>query len=581
MNTPWGEKIDKAAPLPEYPRPQLRRESYLNLNGSWGFYMGPQEAKPQGSLPETILVPFSPESELSGIHRQKAAGDILCYRRSFHLPKGFNRGRVLLHFGAVDHTALVLLNGREQGRHKGGYWPFTFDITDSLRERNVLEVTVADEGTERLCDARGKQSSRPGGIWYTAQSGIWQAVWLESVPEKYITGLKITPLFDQQQVLLQVNTNAPGKCSIALDGMDYAAAAGALIHLPLENLRPWSPEDPYLYEFSVSFGADTVQSYFGMRKCAVEKDEKGVPRLFLNNRPLFHNGVLDQGYWPEGLYTAPSEEAMICDIQTMKALGFNMLRKHIKIEPLRWYYLCDRMGMLVWQDMVSGGGPYRPAVVTAPAVGLLTNRVDDNYAAFGRKSELSRQRYYEELTATVELLYNSPSLVMWVAFNEGWGQFDALKAVEQIRALDGTRTIDHASGWHDQGGGDVYSRHVYFRKFRFRRDSLGRAAVLSEFGGYALGLPGHRWTEKDFGYRKFTDEGQLTAALIKLYDREIIPAIPQGLSAAVYTQLSDVEAEVNGLLTYDRRELKVEPDGVMDMNRRLWAACGSEAAVVS
>ncbi|MBR0421171.1 MAG: glycoside hydrolase family 2 [Clostridia bacterium] len=568
MRTIWGEHLKESSVLPEYPRPQLKRNSFLNLNGPWHFYMGPAEAQPE-KLPETILVPFSPESELSGIQRKKQKGDVLCYRRSFVLPEGFHRGRVLLHFGAVDLVATVSVNGRTCGIHRGGYWPFTFDITDMLREKNLLEVTVTDEGTEVLSDARGKQSDKPGGIWYTAQSGIWQTVWLESVPENHITGLKVTPLFDQEEALIEVETNVPGKCLLYLEGMIYAAASGTPVHVPVENMRPWSPEDPHLYHFSVSFGEDRVESYFGMRKCAIEKDGNGVPRLFLNNKPLFHNGLLDQGYWPDGLYTAPAEAAMVCDIQTMKALGFNMLRKHIKIEPLRWYYLCDTMGMLVWQDMVSGGGPYRTSVVTVPVAGVFPHRVDNGYKAFGRQSEESRERYRWELEETVKLLYNCPSIVMWVPFNEGWGQFDALEAVERIRALDGTRTIDHASGWHDQGGGDVYSRHVYFRRFRYKKDRGGRAAVLSEFGGYACGIEGHRWSKKDFGYRMFSGEKELTAGIVKLYDREIRPAKAQGLAAAVYTQVSDVEEEINGLLTYDRKELKVEPDRIIAMNRRL------------
>ena len=568
MRTIWGEHLKEGSVLPEYPRPQLKRNSFLNLNGPWHFYMGPAEEMPE-KLPETILVPFSPESELSGIQRKKEKGDVLCYRRSFVLPQGFNRGRVLLHFGAVDLIATVSVNGRTCGTHRGGYWPFSFDITEALREKNLLEVTVKDDGTENLLDARGKQSDAPGGIWYTAQSGIWQTVWLESVPEDYITGLRVTPLFDQEEALIEVQTNAPGKCLIYLEGMIYAAAAGTPVHVPVERMRPWSPEDPHLYSFSVTFGEDRVESYFGMRKCSVEKDEQGVPRLFLNNKPLFHNGLLDQGYWPDGLYTPPAEAAMICDIQTMKALGFNMLRKHIKIEPLRWYHLCDTMGMLVWQDMVSGGGPYRASVVTVPVAGVLPHRVDSSYKAFGRQSEESRSRYYEELEETVKLLYNCPSIVMWVPFNEGWGQFDALAAVERIRALDNTRTIDHASGWHDQGGGDVFSRHVYFRKFRYARDRAGRAAVLSEFGGYACGIEGHRWSKKDFGYRMFAGEKELTTGIVKLYDREIRPAKALGLAAAVYTQLSDVEQEINGFLTYDRRELKVEPDRIIAMNRRL------------
>ena len=550
MRTIWGEQLRDNSILPEYPRPQLKRNSFLNLNGPWQFYMGPADEKPD-RLPETILVPFSPESELSGILRKKRSGDILCYRRSFTLPEGFLRGRLLLHFGAVDLVATVFVNGRECGTHRGGYWPFSYDITDLIREKNVIEVNVEDDGAEANLDARGKQSDTPGGIWYTAQSGIWQTVWLESVPEQYITGLRVTPLFDKEAALIEVQTNVPGKCLIHLDGMIYAAAAGTAVHVPVENMRPWSPADPYLYRFSVTFGEDRVESYFGMRKCSMEKDERGVPKLFLNNRPLFHNGLLDQGYWPDGLYTAPAEAAMVCDIQTMKALGFNML------------------GMLVWQDMVSGGGPYKAGVVTVPVAGILPHRIDNGYKAFGRKSEGSRLRYYEELEETVKLLYNCPSIVMWVPFNEGWGQFDALEAVERIRALDSTRTIDHASGWHDQGGGDVFSRHVYFRKFRYKRDRGGRAAVLSEFGGYACGIEGHRWSKKDFGYKMFSGEKELTAGIVKLYDREIRPAKARGLSAAVYTQVSDVEEEINGLLTYDRQELKVEPDAIIAMNKRL------------
>ena len=568
MNTIWGEQLRESSVLPEYPRPQLKRNSYLNLNGPWAFYMGPAEQKPDKPA-EIILVPFSPESELSGICRKKMSGDILWYRRSFTLPDGFVKGRLLLHFGAVDLVATVSVNGRECGTHRGGYWPFTYDITDFIRDKNVIDVIAEDDGAEANLDARGKQSAKPGGIWYTAQSGIWQTVWLESVPENHITGLRITPLFDEEAVQIEVNTNVPGKCLIHLDGMIYAAASDTPVHIPVEKMRPWSPEDPYLYTFFVTFGEDRVESYFGMRKCSVEKDSKGVPRLFLNNKPLFHNGLLDQGYWPDGLYTAPAEAAMVCDIQTMKALGFNMLRKHIKIEPLRWYYLCDSMGMLVWQDMVSGGGPYKASVVNLPVAGIFPHRVDSNYKAFGRRTGYSRLRYYEELEETVKLLYNSPSIVMWVPFNEGWGQFDALEAVERIHALDRTRTIDHASGWHDQGGGDVFSRHVYFRKFRYKRDHAGRAAVLSEFGGYACGIKGHRWSKKDFGYKMFTSEKELTVGIVKLYDREIRPAKELGLAAAVYTQVSDVEQEINGLLTYDRKELKVDPDLIKAMNRRL------------
>ena len=568
MKTIWGEQLSANSILPEYPRPQLKRKSFLNLNGPWAFYMGPAEEKPD-RFTETILVPFSPESQLSGIHRKKGRGDILCYRRSFTLPEGFRKGRVLLHFGAVDLAATVSVNGRECGTHRGGYWPFSYDITDRLREKNVIEVTVEDDGAESNLDARGKQSSKPGGIWYTAQSGIWQTVWLESVPAKHITGLRITPLFDQGSVRIQVEANAPGPCLIHLDGMIYTAAAGTPVLVPVENMRPWTPADPYLYPFSVAFGEDRVESYFGMRTCTVEPDETGTPRLCLNHRPLFQNGLLDQGYWPDGLYTPPAEEAMVCDIQTMKALGFNMLRKHIKIEPLRWYYLCDTMGMLVWQDMVSGGGPYRAGVVTVPVAGLFPHRVDSNYKAFGRRSESSRLRYYEELEETVKLLYNCPSIVMWVPFNEGWGQFDARRIAGKVKKLDPTRPVDHASGWHDQGGGDVDSRHVYYKPVRLKNDGR-RVLALSEFGGYSLPIPGHFAENKEFGYRAYRGAGEWMDAVEKLYREQVIPHIEkEGLSAAVYTQVSDVEEEVNGMMTFDRRVTKMDESRMTAINAAL------------
>ena len=568
MKTPWSESLDASKVLPEYPRPQLKRDSYMNLNGLWEFAMCPPEEKPEGPYPEKILVPFSPEAPLSGVNRIKKPEDVLYYRRSFTLPQGFHKEKVLLHFGAVDCAAEVSLNGRQVGSHRGGYWPFAVDITEAIAENNVLTVLVTDESTETLIDARGKQSREPGGIWYTAQSGIWQTVWLESVPAEYIEGLSVTPLFDEGAVTLTVHTSAPLKCLVVVEGMTYSAASDKPIHIPMPSFRPWSPEDPYLYSFTVTAGKDQVKSYFAMRKFSVGVDEKGAPRLCLNNRPYFMNGVLDQGYWPDGLYTPCAEEAMVCDIQTMKALGYNTLRKHAKIEPLRWYHLCDVMGMLVWQDMVSGGGPYRVSVVDLPVAGFL-NRIDNSYKAFGRDSEESRERFEQELEETVKCLYNCPCIALWTVFNEGWGQFDALAMTDKLRALDKTRLIDHASGWHDQGGGDVCSKHVYFRKYRFKKDPLHRPVALTEFGGYALGLEEHRFSEKDYGYKRFSSEEALLGGIMKLYEKEILPAAEKGLSAAVYTQLSDVEEELNGLLTYDRKVLKVKPEQLQEINGKL------------
>ena len=569
MLTIWGENLDKEHVLPEYPRPQLRRSSYLNLNGQWAFSMESPTKAP--AYNETILVPFSPESELSGIGRSKRPGEHLYYRHILSLPQSFIKDRVLLHFGAVDCLCTVYLNGWKAGSHQGGYWPFTLDITELVRPgENILDVEAEDEATRTLDRARGKQSDTPGGIWYTAQSGIWQTVWLESVPAVYITGLTITPCPDEEELLLTIHTNGDAPCTVELEGMEFSAAPESPVHLPLSHIRLWSPEDPYLYEFAVRAGADRIESYFALRSFSLEKDEKGTPRLCLNHKPLFFNGVLDQGYWSDGLYTAPSDEALICDIQTMKALGYNTLRKHIKIEPLRWYYHCDRMGMLVWQDMVSGGGPYRPGIIQFPLVGL-PQRKDSAYAAFGRESLHSRQYYQEELQATVELLYNCPCIALWVPFNEGWGQFDALKAVRMLRALDKTRLIDHASGWHDQGGGDVYSRHVYFYPYRFKKDPRGRrACVLTEFGGYTLPVPGHLYTQdKVFSYKKIKTEEAFNRAYARLYEKQILPAKEKGLCAAIYTQLSDVESEINGLMTYDRRVLKADPELFARLHRQL------------
>ncbi|MEZ4627789.1 MAG: glycoside hydrolase family 2 TIM barrel-domain containing protein [Eubacteriales bacterium] len=425
-------------------------------------------------------------------------------------------------------------------------------------------VRVRDE-TDTSCWSRGKQNSRPGGIWYTPQSGIWQTVWLERAPKRRVEVLRITPLYDESAVELSVWTNCGGEGSVILHGTETPFISGTPLRLTMQDFTPWSPEQPKLYDFSIHFERDHVESYFAMRKFSVERDEQGTPRLFLNNAPYFHNGVLDQGYWPDGLYTAPSDEAMIYDIELMKSMGFNMLRKHIKIEPMRWYYHCDRLGVLVWQDMVNGGGRYRAGAVTLPLI-LGNAHPDSDYAYFSREEVRGREAYQRELQETVLLLYNTPCVAVWVPFNEGWGQFDAAEAVETIRMLDQTRTIDHASGWHDQKAGDLKSLHVYYKPYRFKKDELGRAVVLSEFGGYSRRVEGHAFSEKEFGYKRFGTDEALIAAFERLYAREIVPAKEKGLSAAVYTQLSDVEQETNGFVTYDRELVKLDP-------ARVRAAC--------
>lgn len=568
LMTPWGEHLDENCILTEYPRPQMRRDSYLNLNGRWEYAITDSDESPR-HWDGTILVPFSPESALSGVGRSLQPGQTLWYRREVILPQGFipADGRLLLHFGAVDQEAAVYWNGRLLGRHMGGYNAFTLDATDALGPRNSLVVRVHDD-TDASFHSRGKQKTRRGGIWYTPQSGIWQTVWMEAVPRHYIESLRIVPLFDQSAVEVMVRCSQPLQCEATVDGRTVPFTSGEPARIPMPDFRAWSPEDPYLYDLSVTLGEDRVESYFGMRKMEVRADRGGVKRLFLNGEPYFQSGLLDQGYWPDGLYTAPSDEALIYDIQTAKAMGFNLLRKHIKVEPMRWYYHCDRLGMLVWQDMPSGGGKYRFSTITLPLVTGIHRR-DNHYRAFARASSQGRGEYMDELEEMVGQLFNAPSVVLWVPFNEGWGQFDSTLVMERLRALDPTRPVDPASGWHDQGAGELRSLHVYFKPFRFRRDRRGRALALSEFGGYNLRVDGHCFNQKDYGYRRLPDAAALWRDFSRLYEREVLPAVPRGLCASVYTQLSDVEDELNGLMTYDRRVVKLDADEVRELNERL------------
>ena len=561
MKTPWTDKVDLTNPLPEYPRPQMRRYNWLNLNGEWDYAITAGSERPE-TYDGKIIVPFSPETALSGVKRSLKPNELLWYHRKVKLPESFTGKRVLLHFGAVDQAAFICVNSVDCCDYvlPGGYLPITTDITAAVKD-GIADILVMVRDMGDTCEAaRGKQKTKRGGIWYTPQSGIWQTVWMEAVPESYVKTLHITPDFDAGCVDISAEAVGNAAAYVEFDGKTYPSPA----RIVLESFEAWSPENPRLYDFAVNCGEDRVESYFAMRKFSVEKDEKGIPRLFLNNEPYFHNGLLDQGYWPDGLYTAPTDEAMIYDISMAKAMGFNMLRKHIKVEPLRWYYHCDRLGMLVWQDMPNGGGAYNLLTVSSPLVtGMHFN--DKHYALFARNDEYYRLAFERELKAMVRHLYNCPCICMWVPFNEGWGQFDAARIYELVRSLDSTRTIDHASGWHDQGVSDVVSLHVYFKKYRFKPDKKGRAVMLSEFGGFNLGVDGHRFNNRDFGYKRFRDADSLAQALRALYQEEIAPAKAQGLCAAVYTQLSDVEDELNGLLTYDRQVVKIEPEKLKEI----------------
>lgn len=531
----------------EYPRPQMARAQWQDLCGPWDYAITQSDDRPT-DWDGTILVPFSPEAPASGVNRAVGPGDRLWYhRRVSFSPEG---DRILLHFGAVDQEASVWCNGVFVGSHRGGYTPFTLDITDALDldRTGELLVCVRDD-TDLSPLARGKQSRTPGGIWYTAQSGIWQPVWAENVPARHIHRLRITPLFDESAVEIEL---FPGG-TIHFRGEDYPSPA----RIPVPNFIPWSPEEPHLYEFSATLETDTIKSYFAMRKFSVENS-----RLCLNGKPYFHNGVLDQGYNPVGLYTYPSDEAMIWDIETAKNMGFNTIRKHMKTEPLRWYYHCDRLGMLVWQDMPSGGdGAYSPLAVTLP---LLTHAhwKDDKYKLFRRNQEQGKEDFYAELCEMIQTLYNCPCIALWCPFNEGWGQFDAVSVAAFIKSLDDTRTIDHASGWHDQNWGQTKSIHCYFIQYRHRPDKTGRAVLLSEFGGYNLRIEGHAQSRKNFGYSPCADTQALANKLSRLYAGQIRPARRAGLSAAIYTQLTDVETELNGLITYDRQAIKLPPEEI-------------------
>lgn len=562
MFTEYGEKIDKNCPLAEYPRPQFVRNSYINLNGRWKCEFSKSPELPS-VFKTDIIVPFSPETPLSGVGRVLEPSEYLHYEKHFEIPSDFNKGRVFVHFGAVDQIAEVYLNGVHIGSHSGGYTPFSFEITDNIKEgQNRLNVTVRDFSDSKQY-SRGKQKFNRGGIWYSPQSGIWQTVWLESTPKEYLHSVKITPDFDNEQVRFDFDADAEVLVSVYDGDMLIAETSEKVMRIP--NFKPWSPESPFLYNVVFSCGKDRVRSYFGMRKFSVGKDENGMPRLFLNNKPYFHNGLLDQGYYPDGLLTPPSNEAMEYDVKTVKNMGFNMLRKHIKIEPLLWYHYCDVNGILVWQDMVNGGGKYGLEVSVLPFIGV--NLDDTNYKTFKRTDASQRESYYKELREMLDALYNSPCIAVWVPFNEGWGQFDSAKVYKFIKEFDKTRVIDSASGWHDRGVTDVISKHIYFTPIKVKAGA--KPYVLSEFGGFSHRVNGHTFNNKMFGYKIYNSPESLSKAYKKIFEKVIIPQISKGLSATVYTQLTDVEDELNGLLTYDRKVIKIPAEILKKINERV------------
>ena len=543
LQTRWAANVSPEHVLAEYPRPQLMRSGWTNLNGRWEYAVRDSGSARPTSFDGRILVPFPIESQLSGVRRPVGETQRLWYRRTFRAPALPTGGRLLLHFGAVDWESDVYVNGKRLATHRGGYDPFTIDITDALtpRARGEQELVVSVwDPTDAGDQPRGKQVRRPRSIWYTAVTGIWQTVWLEAVPRAYVSALEITPDLDSGAV--RVKTNAVGAqrgttVRVSLfDGRSVVAEGRAPVGetavLHLHDVKPWSPSAPFLYGVHVRLSSgDSVVSYVGMRKISLLRDSAGVPRLALNNRPLFQFGLLDQGWWPDGLYTAPTDDALRSDIATMKRLGFNMARKHVKVEPERWYYYCDLLGLLVWQDMPSA----------------------DNKTAEGRT------QFAAELARMVDALRNHPSIVMWVPFNEGWGQHDTERYVSWLRKTDHSRLVNNASGWTDMHVGDVSDLHSYPGPALPLPDS-SRALVLGEFGGLGLPLGGHTWLDKsNWGYRSFTALGQLGDAYRGLVQR-LRPMIADGLSAAIYTQTTDVEIEVNGVMTYDRAVIKLPAD---------------------
>jgi hypothetical protein len=545
LTTRWDKEVTPENVHKEYPRPQMVRQEWLNLNGLWDYAIAPMTANeaPQKFEGE-ILVPFPIESALSGVMRRLDEKSALWYRRSFTVPKNWVGQHVKLHFGAVDYQATVFVNGKKLGGHTGGYDGFTFDITDAIKSQGpqelVVEVIDPTEGNQ----PRGKQSRNPRGIFYTPTSGIWQTVWLEPVADVAIDGLRILPDVDGGTLKLKVAVNAildAGHVeAVALaNGVEVARVSGpfnAEMVLPIKNAKLWSPGQPFLYDLKVSLfkgdqRVDEVKSYFGMRKVAIQKDEQGINRIMLNNKFVFQVGTLDQGFWPDGLYTAPTDEALRYDIEVLQKMGFNMTRKHVKVEPERWYYWCDKMGLLVWQDMPSGN-----------------NRTDE-----------SKKEYESELRRMVDGRYNHPSIVTWVVFNEGWGQFDTERLTQATKAMDPSRIVDNASGWTDKQCGDLIDMHKYPGPGSPNPEPT-RAAVLGEFGGLGLGLKGHTWTQENWGYQGMADEEKLTEKYMSLLSRAWGLKDQSGLSAVVYTQTTDVETECNGLMTYDRAIIKVNPD---------------------
>ncbi|WP_279246945.1 glycoside hydrolase family 2 protein [Candidatus Litorirhabdus singularis] len=589
LSTPWTDKVDKEAPLPEYPRPQLRRDRWQSLNGPWQYAITAREAPVPVDYDGTIVVPFAIESRLSGVQRKLLPQDRLWYRRVFEAPPSHSNERLMLHFGAVDWEAEVWLNGQKMGVHQGGFDPFSFDITQALIEGDAQELVVAVwDPTNKGNGAVGKQHLVPHGIRYTAVSGIWQTVWLEPVPVQHIQKVAVTDTnltMGAVTLAIEANDIRPGDevevqvladAEVVMTVRDVVQAEGIQMRLAPPGLRAWSPDDPFLYDLQVSLWRDgklldTVESYFGAREVAVARDSEGAWRLMLNGSPVFHLGLLDQGWWPDGLYTAPTDEALAFDIEATKRMGFNTIRKHVKVEPARWYWHADRLGVLVWQDMPTGSDrdSSRFAQIFDQLGDFFSAQLFDSRNVSLARSPESADHFRRELSSMVTGLQAFPSIVAWVPFNEAWGQFDTDKILAEVSELDPTRLVDGPSGWTDTGTGDIRDFHMYGREAEFpARQIPGRPLVYGEFGGLGYPVDGHLAVEAGWGYSAFDSQADFEAAYADLLGL-IESLLPRGLAGAIYTQTTDVESEINGLITYDRKKFKIPPERLTQINDRL------------
>mgnify|MGYP000734560672 FL=1 len=568
IKTKWAEQINPKNVLPEYPRPQLERTDWVNLNGEWEYAIKPKGEVEPKSFDGNILVPFAVESSLSGV--QKEVGDMneLWYKRTFSVPANWKNKDIVLNFGAVDWKADVFINDILIGSHQGGFTPFSFNITPYLNGKNNQKLVVRVwDPSDKGYQPRGKQTSNPEGIWYTPVTGIWQTVWLEPVATNHITSVKSIPNIDNGTMNVTVGTSVPCNTSIVevnlLDKGQVVASAkgiqGKELRLAVQNPTLWDTSNPYLYDMKVSLVKDgkvldNVKSYTAFRKISAKRDANGVMRMQLNNKNLFHYGPLDQGWWPDGLYTAPTDEALLYDIIKTKEWGFNMIRKHVKVEPSRWYYHCDKEGILVWQDMPSGdmGNHWAPHTYN--------DGTDKN------RSAASVANYYQEWKEIMDLCVSHPSVVVWVPFNEAWGQFDTEKVTEWTKGYDPSRLVNPASGGNHRACGDILDLHNYPGPSMFLYDPQ-RVTVLGEYGGIGLPLENHLWWNKrNWGYVQFKNRDEVTAEYVK-YANELKGMVDRGFSAAVYTQTTDVEGEVNGLMTYDRKEIKINEAAVKKANQ--------------